>query len=677
MATITPSRRLVSDRFPVVSFAVNVPPDRLFEIACATHPALLGADHSHLRTPSNFFTSRMGGLLRAPAGHATYLVPSEQLRRFAGQGRLYYAVGSYRDPRGADARFSVSPVEPQRIPFIQLSADFSGKTLDRGRIARAPSDARYGGAGAVLTWGGDQIAVAAPAAPPPAAPSAYDDGFPPELWTRGEHGHGAALGNRDVGGAALEPAPALRDDAFGGEPPGFEDAPALRLEEEVAVYGGARPRTPARAVASPRPRPSQVTAGPARAAAPVRAMHGAEPAGTEHPPVVAPSARPRLGGATVAPEHPRSPGGARRPGPAGAVAGEPLGAEDGVDLRRRARGPARYGRMDMVGAAAPVSPAAPAPAATDDSSNAFRLDGADDEFDDRVDEPEPPPGAFGVASLTIAEKYQLVLPVARLISGPQGYSAVNADAQFNDHSHAAYQRMHHGLEWGFVLASQRSGALGRVLEACERRDGARFAETFGAAADRLLVTTTAETPEERLQPVDGALLWQEPWLSRFRAAGEVAAFRAAQNEVAIEGSLDPNLPLASALGFDSTRALAMLFDRCVQMGNGAGTRFVVRAVSPLVGPQDERAALEALGFATVQAFQESAGLAATGRFATRTTAAMIQALRGLGDASPVHVPPLAEMLDRLVTAARGRRFAQRVAALRTAPELDDTERRPS
>ena len=372
----------------------------------------------------------------------------------------------------------------------------------------------------------------------------------------------------------------------------------------------------------------------------------AEPAGSEHPPARA-TARPRLGGA--------------------ATVAEPLGAEDAVDLRRRGRRGARYGQV--MPAEAPS--AAPADA----------LDGADDEYDDEV-------GAEGVLSaagsdpflsdspgttpLTIAEKYRLILPVSRLVSGAQGYAAVNADGEFNDPTHAAYQRTHHGLEWGFVLASQRSGALGRVLEACQRRDPTRFRETFGPASAELLGVTSAATPDERLRPVEGALLWQEPWVSRFRAAGEVSAFRAAQNEVAIEGSLDPHLPLARAIGFTSDRALAMLFDRCVQMGNGAGPRFVINAISPLPGV--EGAALEALGFTSVQAFQESVGLRPTGRLDTYTSAAMIEALRRLGPAAPVPVAPLGEMLDRLVAAASGRRFAHRVAVLRGAPDLDDTER---
>ena len=685
MATITPCRALISDRFPVASFAVNVAPDRLFEIACATHPALLRGDHSHLRTPGNFFTSRMGGLLRAPAGHATYLVPSDQLRRFAGQPRLYYAVGSYRDQRGADARFSAPLAEPQRIPFIQLSSDFSGKTLDRGRIVRVPSDARYGAGAAVLTWGGDQVVVSS-APPPRTTPlEVYDDGFSPDLWTRPPGGH------EHLNNGTAVPEPARRGDAFGGEPPGFEDAPALRLDEQVAVYGGARPRFSARSDRGQQPARLRV------AAAQARPITAAEPAGVEHPPVARPAVGMRLGGSSVfaepsGTEHPIArPRTFGRSGDAtlrGAVLNEPLGSEDAVDLRRRERRPARYGQV----APAATAPAAPTPSvpATTVAADTLRLDGVDDEFDDRDDEADPPAPvtgsnghaagdqsyvmseAPGVAPLTIAEKYQLVLPVAQLISGPQSYSAVNADAEFNDPSHAAYQRVHYGLEWGFVLLSQRSGALGRALEACQRRDAARFSEIFGPASAQLLSTTTAPTPEARLQPVDGAPLWQEPWLSRFRAGGEVPAFRAAQNEVAIEGYLDPNLAFAIAIGFDSDRALAMLFDRCIQMGNGAGPRFIIRAVSPLGGHESD--VLDALGFATVQAFQESVGLSPTGRIGTRTSAALIDALRRLGGDAPIPVPPLTEMLDRLVEAARGRRFARRVATLRTTPDLSDLRR---
>ena len=81
MASITPSRAVISDRFPVASFVVRVPTDRCFEIACATDPRLFAADQGGHRKTDNFFSTRIGGLMRAPAGEATVLIPPQQLGR--------------------------------------------------------------------------------------------------------------------------------------------------------------------------------------------------------------------------------------------------------------------------------------------------------------------------------------------------------------------------------------------------------------------------------------------------------------------------------------------------------------------------------------------------------------------------------------------------------------------
>src|SRR5688572_32327284 len=144
MLSITPVRERISERFPVASFVVTVPPERSFGVACATAPRLFRADQRHRRTASNFATSRLGGLLRAPAGQATYIIPPSQLRRFAGAQRLYYAVGSYRGARNEDPLLTLSGERLERTPSIQISPDFTGRSLDRGRIGKA--DARYGGA---------------------------------------------------------------------------------------------------------------------------------------------------------------------------------------------------------------------------------------------------------------------------------------------------------------------------------------------------------------------------------------------------------------------------------------------------------------------------------------------------------------------------------------------------
>jgi hypothetical protein len=373
---------------------------------------------------------------------------------------------------------------------------------------------------------------------------------------------------------------------------------------------------------------------------------------------------------------------------------EPPGFEDAPALlRRRPSNSNRYGGSELSTGAAPVAQpgndlgrrpgAGGGPKMVDDhydDGDGYQsLNQAGDEEGElagggshlyALEAPET-----GASPLTVADKYKIVLPVATLIAGPDPYSAVNPDSEYEEPGHAAYQRLHHGLHWGLAQFTQRSGALGRVLLACQRRDAEQLRAIFGPATDELVRVTTAATPEERLQPVDGTLLWQEPWLERFRKAGAVTAFRAAQNEVAIEGYLDRNLPFAASLGFNTDRALGMLFDRVVNMGSRAGRRWVVNAVSPIVTAADRQAALDALGFPNLQAFQQQVpGLHATGEWGVKTQAALIGALRALGAASPIAIPMLPEMLDRMVAAAHGLRFEAQITELRHTADLSDTPR---
>ena len=86
-----------------------MPPRRYYEVACATDPRLFHTRHRRDRTRANFFSSREHGLLQAPRGDTAFMVPPEQLQRFAGARRLFYAMASYGSPRGDDAHFSVGP----------------------------------------------------------------------------------------------------------------------------------------------------------------------------------------------------------------------------------------------------------------------------------------------------------------------------------------------------------------------------------------------------------------------------------------------------------------------------------------------------------------------------------------------------------------------------------------
>ena len=644
MHSITPCQRKITDRFPVASFVVNLPANRLFEIVCTTDPALLRPEYRGRRNAGNFFTSRSSGLLRAPAGHATYLVPTDQLKKFAGKQRLYYALASYESPRGEDVKLSVAP--NTNVPHVSLSGDFTGKTLDRNRIRSASRDGKYGGGPApVLTWGGDAF-VEKRTATAEAAGGEYDDGFSPDLWTEttttttttttrtpqheeerhrdrdderdrepdivyDEAGLGEAYG-RPVRAAPSVITSAPRPTPISEpEPAGYEDAAALRAAG--GTYG--------------RVAPSPVVAGGT-----------GEPPGLEH--LVGAAATPAYGQRQAQGEPPglEHVGGSSRFGAAAAAAPEPVGAEDA-----------------RAAASAPL-----AGSATDVPGTGVASQWADD--DDETDLVAAP-GASG-DPLTIRRKFEILLPVAANESGERRYSAVLGDVDG------------HGLHWGIVLFTQKSGALGRVLTACERRDSVQFRQAFGAGeADRLLQVTTAATPQQRLAPVASAPLWAPDWMEKFRSAGTIQAFQAAQNEVAIEQFFDRNLGFAAALGLTTDRALAMVFDRTIHMGVAGARRWILQAVSPITDDAKRTAALGALGQADVAAFQRANNLEATGAFGTQTHAALLAALRALGAKAPFPMPAPADMLDKLVTAAAGQPFETRVRGLRMSTSYNDAVQR--
>ncbi|HKE18666.1 MAG TPA: hypothetical protein VKB80_27505 [Kofleriaceae bacterium] len=689
MQSITPCLRTISDRFPVASFVVRVPPTRTFEIACATDPSLLRADSRHRRTRENFYTSRTGGLLRAPAGQATVLLPSDQLRRFAGRTRLYYVLGTY-GPRGDAPEFSAPFARPELIPSVGIAAGFTGRSLDRSRMTRPPADGRYGAARPVLSWGGDLVGAPAADAPDAAPPpgGGYDDGYAPDLWSSEAAGAPDAREPRDPIDPPDPPDPAWSDDGFMDEgetyggagshelygrprgpgraaaPRGFEDAPALRR-----AGGTARPAMPAAPRVGPAPAPApRFTSAAAEAPRghdtpyPVAAYGGRldEPPGVEDAPHLARSGRRPS-------QSPPAPAAMRY----GAPAARPARRFPLPTIPRPRPAPSRhtqqrYGQRTAVRPRAlEDAPPPPAPAI-----------GVDDLYEDA----DPGAGALTIPAqlaaagepLTIRRKLELVVPIADLVSGADRYAAVAGDVEFDDPTHPAYQRTHHGLHLGLLGVTQRSGLIGKILLACQRRGADLFRQVFGPESDRLVEVTTAPSPEDRLQPVEAAFLWQPPWLDRFRRAGQEAAFQAAQNEVVVEELVDAQLAFAAHLGLTTDRALAMLVDRCAHMGVGGGRRWTASALSPIGEDAGRLAqALAALGAADLPAFQARAGLPADGWLTAETHAALLGGLRALGASSPFPVPATPALLDALVAAAQGRRFAARASWLRRAPAYRD------
>jgi hypothetical protein len=287
--------------------------------------------------------------------------------------------------------------------------------------------------------------------------------------------------------------------------------------------------------------------------------------------------------------------------------------------------------------------------------------------------------------LTIDDKRALVERVAGAESGSDRYGAINADGEFKGRfgpSHPAYQHHHIGLSYGLIQFTQESGSLGQLLAMMRDRDDAMFRQTFGENSDELISVTTAAGPPSsespdgrsaRTQPVGGADLWEEPWISRFRQAGQVTAFQSAQNELAARAYVDPMIGFAGDLGLDTDRALAMVVDRSVQMGVNGARHWVIAAVGPISTPALRQQALAALGHADLGSFQRAWNLPPDNLWGPLTHAGLVGALRQIGSASPIPLPTVDQMLDGLVRRADADNafWASRVQRLRTAAGFTD------
>jgi hypothetical protein len=276
--------------------------------------------------------------------------------------------------------------------------------------------------------------------------------------------------------------------------------------------------------------------------------------------------------------------------------------------------------------------------------------------------------AVSNAALDNQEIYRIVREVALADSGDELYAAISVDREFTTPGQDSFQRRHFGLAFGLVLFTQESGHLGSVLRLMQQRDAAAFNDIFGPQADALLQVTNAKRPEDRLQPVGGEHLYAAGWVERFRRAGSVAAFQAAQNEEAIEGQFRPMLNIAFALGLTTDRALAMAYDRVITRGLGGGLRWLVRAAGPLRTSAQREHALAMLGFRDVTQFQQAVGWTPlNGLFGPETHAALVGALRQQGLAT---LPTADQLSARLVAQASGP-ARTRLQRLRDSATLTD------
>jgi hypothetical protein len=141
--------------------------------------------------------------------------------------------------------------------------------------------------------------------------------------------------------------------------------------------------------------------------------------------------------------------------------------------------------------------------------------------------------------------------IARVSRNEGGYDSLNLN------------RDGAGLSFGILQWAQSTGDLGRLLAAMDQADHALFGSAFGPDAPALLATTSAGSTAA----VGGMVLWAEPWVSRFRAAGRTPAFQRVQDELAYAGvHFQGALAVSAFLRVRTERAVALFFDTAVQQG---------------------------------------------------------------------------------------------------------------
>ena len=124
-----------------------------------------------------------------------------------------------------------------------------------------------------------------------------------------------------------------------------------------------------------------------------------------------------------------------------------------------------------------------------------------------------------------------------------------------------------GLSYGILQWTQAGGGLGQLLQAMYAADKRTFADTFGPSYASLLAVTAAKARADRLAPVGGVVLWEQPWTDRFTAAGRHPAFQQVQVNQAIHGPwFKEALKVGEILGVRTQRAYVLYFNRTNHQG---------------------------------------------------------------------------------------------------------------
>lgn len=680
--TIAPTRRKLDRRFPSLGFTIGTDQPWV-ELLVTTDPAQLDGARAASRTAATFYASRAdGGLTPVSGGRARYVVPASVVDRLSATGQpLWYLAIAYPDatgsggiPSSATGASGVVLVDPslvggaargRRPRGLALSLAIPGGGLD-------PVDRLAGEDGADVgvgvTSGVTVPGATVPGATPPVASAT-----------------GIAMGLRR---RSLD-----TDDRLAGED--GADLPAGLRQTPSPVTPPAAP-TPAPPAAPPAPAqvgPPAAPAAPppAQVTTPAAAPTPAAPAPTPFPtPPPTPLPHDEYDDGWSSVETDRVPALSAVPALSdeypdlawGGVEDDRYGAVPAYQsLEDQPSGPVPGG--DLTGAGA--SPTGASNGASNGAPNGVVPNGAAAPATDGVAGSARPTAMGTLPTINLDPEVQRQVIEHTVGRDGTAYAALNADGPFKGRhgpGHKAYQRFHTGLSYGIAEFNQDSGSLGQLLRLMQEREPDTFAAVFGEHTPELLAVLTAPGPSgefveggrgPRVQPVDGMDVWDEPWASRFRAAGAVPAFRAAQNQLAAELYLAPMLTVAAGFGLTSERALCMVLDRAIALGEQGAKRWLADTVGPVTTHALRQSALAALGFDSVEAFQASVpGLLNDGEFGPVTHATLAAALRAMGAAAPVPVLDARQAVEAMARRGQGEDGAARLVRLATDPSLSDT-----
>lgn len=161
-----------------------------------------------------------------------------------------------------------------------------------------------------------------------------------------------------------------------------------------------------------------------------------------------------------------------------------------------------------------------------------------------------------------------------------------------------------GLSFGLINWAQKVGGLHELLHVMWVLAPRRFVAAFGPAYYTMLMAVAKKS----LDPVDGALLWHEPWLSRFAAAAADPELRKAQDYALKYGSyMTRAIKLAVRADMTSERSLALIFDRSVQQGSGRASGVIDQIADWNASERQKQKRFRDLIVPMAGKWQESAG----------------------------------------------------------------------